>query len=430
MIRLVLLLILCGITISTFSQSLFESSFSSAGSTDEKKFELFGYVKSSAFSDFEESKFIAAETALKLETKKGKYGNAFIEARYQKFLSHIEDQDKSDELYLREAYCNLTFHDFDFRIGQQIIVWGRADGFNPTNNITPFDMTVFSSDEDDRRRENFVFQTIYNFYPFKVELDWVPIYRASKLPIDNIQMNNIAWGANDFPSLETDNSSYGIKLDLEKPAIDASVSFFNGYYKMPSIEWNHQPGNTEVYLNAFRTSIIGADFSTVTGKYGLRGEFAYSIPDDKTHNQQFIPSKQLEYTLGFDREWGNFSLIAQYIGKYIIDFSDDTPTPSNVFQATLAHYNQLLFAQTDEITHSVSLRPAANLLHETLSIEMLSLANCTTEEFYFKPLVEYQVSDNIALNVGAQLYYGPDATMFGLLEKQINAGFAEVKINF
>lgn len=50
-----------------------------------------------------------------------------------------------------EGYFTAHFGQADLRIGKQIVVWGRADGINPTDNLTPHDFTVLLPFEDDQR---------------------------------------------------------------------------------------------------------------------------------------------------------------------------------------------------------------------------------------------------------------------------------------
>lgn len=58
--------------------------------------------------------------------------SAFSEVRYR---ANSNNDHKFD---IREAYLNLNLGKFDFRVGEQIVLLGgRADGFNPTNNVTP-----------------------------------------------------------------------------------------------------------------------------------------------------------------------------------------------------------------------------------------------------------------------------------------------------
>src|SRR5262245_26987442 len=43
---------------------------------------------------------------------------------------------------LLEGYLTVHFDRADLKIGKQIVAWGRADGINPTDNLTPRDYTV------------------------------------------------------------------------------------------------------------------------------------------------------------------------------------------------------------------------------------------------------------------------------------------------
>ena len=43
---------------------------------------------------------------------------------------------------LREAFVDLRFGHLDVRAGRQMIAWGRADGVNPTDNLSGQDLTA------------------------------------------------------------------------------------------------------------------------------------------------------------------------------------------------------------------------------------------------------------------------------------------------
>ncbi len=408
------------------SQSLFESALSESNSQQELKYQLNGYFRGGLFASDEIIREKYAEGALKIDIKGNKYGNAYTELRYR--TSGNDDDD--NEFWLREGYVNLYFGKFDFRIGQQVVVWGRADGFNPTNNITPADFTAFSPDEDDKRLSNFVAKGTYNFYPFKLEFDWVPGYRASVLPFANATLpTGVSWGDDQNPSSKWKNSSFGVKFDVEKPAFDGSLSYFNGYHKMPGLHYTLSSTGAEVFTQPWQTQVLGADFSTTTGSHGVRGEFAYTVPDEDTDSLFSVPCRQLEYTLGIDHEWGNFSLIVQYVGKYIFDFSKKNNLQSDLSQEA-NRWNRMLFAQQEAWNHSVSIRPSVNLFHETLTCEMLGLTNFSTEECFLMPKATYTISDALEFCVGTQLFFGPGDTLYGFIEDSRNAGFAELKISF
>lgn len=56
---------------------------------------------------------------------------------YVGFEGRIPFTDEEAELNVGEAYADLYVGATDWRIGRQVISWGTADGFNPTNVINP-----------------------------------------------------------------------------------------------------------------------------------------------------------------------------------------------------------------------------------------------------------------------------------------------------
>lgn len=319
---------------------------------------------------------------------------------------------------------------FDFRIGQQIVVWGRADGFNPTNNISPADFTVYSPDEDDKRQSNFIAKGVYNFQPFKLEVDWVPYFRATELPLENATFpTSVYRGDAQLPDNTWENSSVGLKFDYQGGRFDGSLSYYNGYHKMPGLGYSITISGVEAFTQAYQVQVFGADFSTMVGSYCLRGEFAFTLPDDETDSLFSTPCKQLEYTFGIDHEWDNFSLIAQYVGKYVFYF-DENIALTNSLAYMVNIWNRILFSQTSGWNNSVSLRPSLNLLNQTLKCELLGLYYFDTEEWLCLPKVTYNISDALSCCVGAQLYGGSENTLYEFMGEVRNCGFLEVKLDF
>jgi hypothetical protein len=61
---------------------------------------------------------------------------------------------------------------------------------------------------------------------------------------------------------------------------------------------------------------------------------------------------------------------------------------------------------------------------------MLGLVNFSTEEVFLLPKATYTIADGFELCIGAQLFFGPDDTLYGLMQDKRNAGFAELKLSF
>ncbi|MCK5527219.1 MAG: hypothetical protein KAJ05_08725, partial [Candidatus Latescibacteria bacterium] len=321
----------CFIFLLLFSASLHaQSLFEDAVSGDAKQpdiaqaetYELNGYIRGVLYSgkvpdkDEGEMKSGYGEAALKLRVRKKDFGDGFAEIRFRR--GH-EFNASVSEVILREAYVNTYAGRFDVRFGHQIVVWGRADGFNPTDNVTPKNMFVRSPDEDDRRTGNFLIRSFCNLDPFRMEAIWVPVYAASALPTDMMSLPpGMSLTAPEYLDANLKNSAFALKLNLERASFDGSVSYFNGYNPSPGLDADAQG----IRPRSYRMHVVGADFSTTIGSYGFRGEFAYRTPHEDYEQHIHIPNPDLQTILGADREFGDFSVILQYIGRSVLDFAE------------------------------------------------------------------------------------------------------------
>ncbi|MBN2102525.1 hypothetical protein JW835_00625 [bacterium] len=419
------------------AQGLFDSAVESrADSVTASKYELNGFVRGVYFGGFQinnddyESKAGYGELGLKLRARKGEWGNGFAEIRMRK---GYEFNKPIQEIILREAYINLYPGPFDIRVGEQIVVWGRADGYNPTNNLTPQNMLIRSADDDDRRLSNFLIRSFFNITPFRIELIWVPQYAASVLPIhlfelpDQVQLSDAMTLKPEF-----DNSTFASKIDIDFSSFGSSVSYMRGFMPLPGIDAKavlDAEGNYLITVMPlpYQMQVFGMDFSTVLSGFGLRSELAYRDPVKDYSKNMHVPNPDLQYVIGGDHAWGNFSLILQYIGRYVLDFEDYVRG-----RVTDEIYlkNRMISMQQHEFSHGFSFRPAYTFFHETLTVEALGLVNYTTKEAYIRPKITYQLADELILVAGGDIYIGDDNTLFGSIDRALNSGFIEFKASF
>ncbi len=439
---------------------LFEAASSgeltTAGSSETpQRFELSGYVRGTAYMgkipEYRQGYMQAAygEMSLQLRTKRTDYGDAYAETRLR---YGMQGGDPGYEAELREGYVNAYLGPVDIRLGQQIIVWGKADGFNPTNNLTPTNLSIRSPHDDDRRVGNFASRVFLNMEPVRLEGVWVPLYRAVELP-PFVYPKYVVEGSTTYPEPEFLRGTYAGKLHLNLSAIDMSFSYLYGYGLLPGLTLQTltsgdaipEGGQPEVRISrtAYKQHVIGFDFSTTLGEsFGLRGEAAYRMP---LHYERLLeaPRPDVQYTLGLDTTFGDVSVIAQYLGRYTLDWQKDAPEnaadPDQLWSTgagaaepqvlqTLAGTNQMLFQQLAELQHLASLRLAWTGLHDSLNISALGLVNFTTKEWAAIPKLGYKLDDTILLSVGGEIYSGPPGTLLGLIDSVLSAGFAELKV--
>lgn len=452
----------CFIFIFLFSiplcaQSLFEDAIS--GSTKEDTYELNGYLRGVFYGgiipkkDEAEVKSGYAETSLKLRARRQNLGDGFAEIRFRKGQEFGEDLSEVD---LREAYVNTYVGPFDFRFGHQIVAWGRADGTNPTDNITPKNMLVRSPNEDDRREGNFLLRSFFNLQPVRLEVNWVPFFKSSVMPTNLLSFPpELNFGMPDYPDAKLKNSAVAFKLNMVLPSFGGSLSYFNGYNPFPGIAAvpNSSPEDKKlsVFPKAYRMHVLGGDFSTTVAGFGLRGEVAYKKPHGNYKNNLHIPYPELHYVIGLDKEFfsGDFNIILQYIGRYVFDYTElkkprkpGIPSENPEYKPAFKKYelalkkyefalkNRMISSQQYELSHSVSCRVEWKLLHEKLKTELVSMVNMTSEEFFLKPEMAYDIADALTFTLGGEFYSGPKNTLFNAIDSNLNAVFTELKLSF
>jgi hypothetical protein len=247
-----------------------------------------------------------------------------------------------------------------------------------------------------------------------------------------------------------------VRLHLELASFETSVSYLHGYAPLPGFVLDSFTGGPSYQIRVSRTAyqhdVFGFDFSTAFGDaFALRGEAAYRKPTN-WEEEFWSPHPDLQYVLGVDRTFGTVSVIAQYMGRYVFDWQLEEPlnpvneallirigeTPSDenyaegVVRITdeLRKRNQILFGQRADVQHMATVRIEWLLAHDTLSLSALGMMNFTTKEWLLFPKAAYKLSDALSATVGAEAYSGPEDTLFGAVEAELSAGYAELRYSF
>lgn len=448
------------------SGSLFESSTTSAGAPGPRQplVSLTGYARGDAYVgkvvDGRRADLKAGygEVALVARTAKSAYGDGFAELRVRDGWQGNVHQTLLD---LREAYVNAYLGPVDLRLGKQIIVWGRADLLNPTNNLTPTDLRVRSPIEDDRRMGNLAARAFLRFAPLRFEAVWLPSYVPSELPPVYLPQY-VSFGAPKYPSPSVASWTEAARIHLELASFEMSVSYLYGYAPLPGLTlgkiiFDKNDPSVLVARTAYKHQVVGFDFSTAWGDIvGIRGEAAYRRPIDY-RQQDNVPRPDLQCALGLDHKFGAVMVIVQYLGRYAFDWKKQTGpvmdldpdtlridryTTSQadldgytkqygkVIDSMLARFSQMLFSQTERVQHLATARVEWTTLHETLSLSAVGMVNFSTKEWLAAPKLGYSLSDSMTAYLGAEILTGPGGTLFGLVDQTLSAGYAELRATF
>ncbi|KAA3632702.1 MAG: hypothetical protein DWQ02_14320 [Bacteroidetes bacterium] len=440
-----LLLIMPGLV---FAQGLFESSVEEVQEQSELNLDFNGYTRGTAWLGSEQYDYGLAFGELAFQGKLEKNRTwLFTDLR---FRSGYRFETSFTEMEIKEAYAGFTGEKVDVRLGNQIVSWGRTDGFNPTNNITPEDYFFLTPDPDDQKLSNFMLRFKYRFNAV-MELDviGIPLYRPSVYRFDLFDMGeDVSFGDFVTPERSFKNGSFAVRFNVELPKSGFSFSWFRGYASMygfdvREIDWS---SGSPVITNAgmpYRKNSLGADLSVPIGSWIARTELAFNLVEED-EERIYIPNSDLSYVIGLEHNFGGFNTLLQYIGKYTFNFSDPkTPVlldPADpVAQLVYANemichesllFNRRIFYQQEETNHAFALSISRSFRYETLQASLSAYYNFTSEEYLLRPELEWKITDGLSAKIGFSLMDGPENSLFSYSGPVMSGGFIQLKAGF
>jgi hypothetical protein len=436
----------------SFLSSLFESSVSGTEpGGGESKSEIFsGYVRGSAFGLSENYDYSQVFSEISLRTDYSSQG--LILKSDIRFRSGLFFNEKDNQIELKEAYGGYRTGKFDILLGNQIVMWGKTDGFNPTNNINPQNYFFLSAEPDDQIMSNFMLRLRYRINGnIDADVVGIPFYIPSVYRYDLFEIGDFGDLASFAPTIVPDrsfkNSAFAARLNFEYPSAGFSISYFDGYsaftgFNLQGITWS---GFTPaIYLagESFRMQTPGIDFAIPVKSWIIRGETAYRHTTDYQNNIH-IPNPDISYVIGLDKRFSDLQVIMQYVGVYTMDFMQlPVPAPSGNNPDDLLDYaeamvvyemelfNRKIFMQQEETNHAIMLNLVKPFAYETLNTELTGYYNLTSDEIMIRGKLTWKPADNISLSGGSFYMSGPDNSLFSYSGKVLGGTFLEFKVSF
>lgn len=439
--------LLCGSAIH--AQGLFESSL--AENTEQKNnngIEFSGYVRGSLFGG---SKDFDYSTAFGESCFRGKLSsNKTLLYADIRVRSGVQFGDEFNRLELKEAYAGYNDEQLDVLLGNQIVTWGRTDGYNPTNNLTPDDYFLLTSEPDDQKLSNLMLRIRYRLNP-EIDLDVIaiPVYKPSVYRYDFFDLGEYAtFTQSTLPDKSFKNGSVAARLNFELPSLGFSLSYFRGYdpfhgFNIKNIDWPGGLPEISYAATPYLKNTIGADLAVPAGSLIVRGEFACNITKDYS-KEMYIPHPDLQYVAGLEKNFSGFNTIIQYIGRYTLDFSDlTTPVlinpsdPQSQLQYAgdliyfeSAAFNRRIFCQQEELNHAVSIIISKSFAYEAWNAGFSAYYNITSEEYMVRPEISRNITGALSAAAGYAYMAGPDESVFDYAGPVLNGAFLELKVSF
>lgn len=324
-----------------------------------------------------------------------------------------------------EAWGRLTAGEMELRAGRQIIVWGRADRLNPTDNLSGRDYTLLAANDDDQRQGPAMVQARWGRSTITLDAIWLPEFRPNIFPLERNRP-----GIAVLPDEQRRSAGqFALKLDASGDSIDWSLSWFRGIDRNRDFTARAAlPGTVAALQQTFPDiSVIGTDAAGTIGTLGWRVEAAY------THvlgaDTAFIKNDNLWAVAGGDINLaGGWNINLQYSLRVIFNHRDPrliaNPVARGIATLSAAVNNQL-----DRVQNGVTARLARRFAQDTAEAEIAVIHYLEPGDTAIRPRLSTSIRDGLRLAVGADIFTGPSNSYFGRV-RSLSAGWLQLTAGY
>lgn len=340
----------------------------------------------------------------------------------------IGDQVEED-VYGEIREMNILFSPLDYmdlKVGRQTLTWGTGDLLF-VNDLFPKDWESFFIGRDDEYLKapsdaikGSIFSDLLN-----IDLVYTPLFNGSqyidggRLSYWNPILGRTAGRDFIFDDQERDSifqdSEYAARLSKNMAGLELAFYGYYGFWKTPEgldVE--------EVKLFYPELSVYGA--SAREALLGGIGNFEigyYDSREDRGGGDPLVRNSEIRMIAGFERE-----LAPDLTGgfQYYLEWMQDYDT----YKKTLP-VGQVA---RDEFRHLLTLRLTKLVMNQNLRLSLFVYYSPSDQDGYIRPKVHYKITDQWAVEVGANIFAGEnDHTFFGQFQDNTNA-YAGVRWSF
>ena len=318
---------------------------------------------------------------------------------------------------LREAYLFTSPYDFmDLKIGRQVLTWGTGD-LVFINDLFPKDWQSFFIGRDTEylkapsdAAKISLFSDIANLdIVYTPQFDSDRFINGERISYWNSNLGRIAGRDaiqhTDKPDRWVRDDEIAVRLYKNIDNYEYALYSYHGYWKSPGGQ------------NAAATRAIFPDLNVYGGS--VRGnvgkgvgnlEFGYyESDDDQSGKNGRINNSELRFLAGYTQEIGkDFTAGLQYYVEHMLDYSRyKNSSPSGLTR--------------DRDRHLITVRLTKLLMNQNLRCSLFTYFSPSDKDVYMRPNINYKVSDNLAVEAGANIFFGDyPSTFFGQFQNDTN----------
>jgi predicted RND superfamily exporter protein len=325
-------------------------------------------------------------------------------------------------LRVQDASVEVRAGAFDLLAGYTRVVWGRLDELQPTDVVNPLDVSRFFFEG---RSEARLPVALVRGRAFAGDLVVEGLYvadfrraRFDQLDEPSSPFNVVtSLGAGDClpigcppeppvildrePGLRASNGQGGARLSATTGRVDWSVAAYRGFESFGLFELLPSPPAVGFPITVARIyprfTMIGGDFETVRGQWGVRGEAAVFADDNfQSDGVTVVKGSSFDVGIGVDRRAGDYRVSAAAL-FHREDY--DGPLTSD---GPLGRDDLSLILSADR-----------SFLRERYRARLFAVVNPSESSSFLRGIASAELRDNVAFETSAGWFAGEGADLVG-----------------
>jgi len=349
------------------------------------------------------------ETRLQLEMEKTWEGFTFEVTTdlYYDWVSenHSVDLERGEGfLDLREA--NVAYSPFDFmdlKLGRQILTWGTGD-LVFINDLFPKDWQAFFIGRDTEYLKAPSDAVKASFFTGSADIDvvYTPRFDSDRfITGDRLSYWNGSRIAGTDAMVRTDkpddwfeDDEWALRVSKNIGGCELAGYGYWGYWKSPAGMDTSTSKYTFPELNVYGASArkqVGKGLGNIEIGY-------YDSRDDRSGDDPYVDNSQIRYLIGYEQDLPqiarDFTVGLQYYVEQMLHYGD--------YRRTLPAGSKA----AEEYRHLLTFRITKLYWNQNLTCSLFTYFSPSDKDVYMRPNINYKVNDNLAWEIGANVFFG------------------------
>jgi hypothetical protein len=320
-----------------------------------------------------------------------------------------------------DTYVEYVSSRVEVRAGASRLTWGRLDEFQPTDVVNPIDLTRFLLEgrSEARLAVGLVRTRFFATQATTIEAVVVPFFRASRFdqldePTSPFNLLSGFGGSvtRAEPSKAWENLQGGVRLTSTVGTFDWGLSAYRGFRTFPIVSLVAglpAEAGIQVVESFPRFTMVGGDFETVRGEWGIRGELAVFADDERqsTRLARAIAGRSVEGGVGVDRRAGDYRLAANLLWSW---WGTD---PTDTYAPLVAGDPEL-----DRTDVSIVIAADRSFARETRTLRVFAVYDPADATAFARVIGAVSLRDNLWLEASGGVFAGDAPDTIGRLTRR------------